>query len=76
MILQFLELFWISFGTGNVLEKILFFRVILELLLNSEFLTVNFLGYNISGYPVWISYLWLNISILPKATITTGLVIK
>ena len=37
------------FGTGNVLEKIHFFRIVLELFLNSEFFTINFLGYNFSG---------------------------
>ena len=35
------------FGTGNVLEKIQFFMLVLELFLKSEFLTINFLGYNI-----------------------------
>ena len=61
--LEFLELFWNFFGTGNVLEKSHFFRVFLELFLNSEFLTSNFLGYNISGLPpVWISHLWENIT--------------
>ena len=43
--LEFLELFWFFFGTGNVLKKILFFRLVLELLLNSDFFTINFLGY-------------------------------
>ena len=42
--LEFLELFWIFFGTGNVLEKSHFFRLVLELFLNSEFLTSDFLG--------------------------------
>ena len=46
-ILKFLELFWIFFGTGNELDKISFFRLVLELLFNSEFLTINFLGYSI-----------------------------
>ena len=46
--LEFLELFWNFFGTGNVLEKSHFFRLVLELFLNSEFLTSDFLGYNIS----------------------------
>ena len=38
--------------TGNVLEKSHFFRLVLELFLNSEFLTSDFLGYNISGCPL------------------------
>ena len=42
--LEYLELFWIFFGSGNVLEKIPFFRIILELFLNLEFLTTTFLG--------------------------------
>ena len=55
--LEFLELFWIFFGTGNFFEKIHFFRIVLELFLNSEFLKTNFLGYNFSsrclfGYPI------------------------
>ena len=45
-VLEFLELFWNFFGTGNVLEKSHFFRLVLEL-----FLTSDFLGYNISGCP-------------------------
>ena len=40
------------FGTRNVLEKIYFFRIVLELFLNSDFLTINFLGYNTSGCPL------------------------
>ena len=51
--LEFLELFWNFFGTGNVLEKSHFFRLVLELFLNSEFLTSDFLGYNISGFPLF-----------------------
>ena len=31
-VLEFLELFWNFFGTGNVLEKSHFFRLVLELL--------------------------------------------
>ena len=46
--LEYLELFWIFFGSGNVLEKIHFFRIVLELFLNSEFLTTTFLSYNFS----------------------------
>ena len=41
------------FGTGNVIEKILVFRIALELFLNFEFLTINFLGYNIPGCPMF-----------------------
>ena len=51
--LEFLELFWNFFGTGNVLEKSHFFRLVLELFLNSEFLTSDFLSYNISGCPLF-----------------------
>ena len=51
--LEFLELFWNFFGTGNVLEKSHFFRLVLELFLNSEFLASDFLGYNISGCPLF-----------------------
>ena len=57
MILEFLELlelFWIFFGTGNEPEKILFLRLALEFFLNSEFLTINFLGYNISDWPLFL----------------------
>ena len=50
---EFLEMFWICFGAGNVLEKIHFFRLVLELFLNSEFLIINFLVYNISGCPLF-----------------------
>ena len=50
MVLEFVELFWIFFGIGNVLEKFHFFRIVLELALNPKFLAINFLGYNISGY--------------------------
>ena len=43
------------FSTGNVLEKITFFRPVLELFLSSKFLTISFLHYNISGCPMfWI----------------------
>ena len=45
MVLEFLDLSKISFGSGNVLEKIYFFRFVLELLLNLEFLIINFLVY-------------------------------
>ena len=48
-----LELFWNFFGAGNILEKSHFFRLVLELFLNSEFLTSDFLGYNISGCPLF-----------------------
>ena len=51
--LEFLELFWNFFGTGNVLEKSHFFRLVLELFWNSEFLTSDFLGYNISSCPLF-----------------------
>ena len=52
-ILEFLGLFWIYVGTGNVLEKIpFFFRLVLELFLSSEFLTIRFLCYNIYGCPL------------------------
>ena len=76
--LEFLELFWIFFGTGNFFEKIHFFRIVLELFLNSEFLKTNFLGYNFSsrflfGYPICDKKM---ISILHKATLITGLVIR
>lgn len=57
MILEFLELlelFWIFFGTGNEPEKILFLRLALEFFLNSEFLTINFLGYDISDWPLFL----------------------
>ena len=37
----------IFFGTGNVLEKIQFFMLVLEMFLKSEILTINILGYNI-----------------------------
>ena len=53
--LEFLELFWNYFGTGNVLENSHFFRLVLELFLNSEFLMSDFLGYNISGCPLFRS---------------------
>ena len=43
-VLEFLGLFRNFFGTGNVLEKGHFFRLVLELFLNSEFLTSDFLG--------------------------------
>ena len=53
-ILEFFGLFWIYFGTGNVLEKIpFFFRLVLELFLNSEFLTIRFLCYSIYGCPLF-----------------------
>ena len=48
---DFFEFFF--FGTGNVLEKIQFSRLVLELFLNSELLTTNFLGRNISGCPLF-----------------------
>ena len=51
--LEFLELFWNFFGTGNVLEKGHFFRLVLELFLNSKFLTSDLLRYNISGCPLF-----------------------
>ena len=51
--LEFLELFWNFFCTGNVLEKSHFFRLVLELFFNSEFLMSDFLGYNISGCPLF-----------------------
>ena len=51
--LEFLELFWNFFGTGNILEKSHFFRLVLELFLNSEFLRSDFLAYNISGFPLF-----------------------
>ena len=41
------------FGTGNVLEKSHFFRLVLELFFKSEFLTNDFLDYNISGCPLF-----------------------
>ena len=44
-----LEFFWY----GNVLGKSQFFRLVLELFLNSEFLTSDFLGCNISGCPLF-----------------------
>ena len=56
MALEFFEfcgLFWIFFGTGNILEKIHFFWLVLELIFHSEFLTMNFLGYNISSCPLF-----------------------
>ena len=56
-ILEFLELFWTFFGTGNELEKIPFFRFVLELFLNSEFLTISFLGYSIYDCPLFRSSL-------------------
>ena len=43
--LEFLELFWIFFSTENILKKFHFFRLVLELFLNSKFLTISFLGY-------------------------------
>ena len=46
-ILEFLELFWIFFGTANELEKVSFFRFVLEFFLNSKFLIINFLDYSI-----------------------------
>ena len=51
--LEFLELFWNFFCTGNILEKSHFFRLVLELFLNSEFLRSDFLAYNISGFPLF-----------------------
>ena len=34
--LEFLELFWIFFGTRNVLKKFHFFMLVLKLFVNSE----------------------------------------
>ena len=50
---EFCELFRIFFVTANILEKIPFFSLVLELILHSEFLTMNFLGYNISICPLF-----------------------
>ena len=48
-ILEFLEVFWILlwYSTGTVFEKMPFLMLVLELFLNSEFLTINFLGHSI-----------------------------
>ena len=35
--IEFLEFFWIFFGTWNILEKGHFFRLVLKLILNSNF---------------------------------------
>ena len=56
-ILEVLGLFWIFFGTANVLEKIPFFTFVAELLLNSKFLTINFFGYSIYDCPLFGSLL-------------------
>ena len=48
---EFLELFWIFFGTGNVLEKTPF-----GIALQDKIFTINFLHY-FQLPPVWIFYL-------------------
>ena len=49
-----LDFFWYWKCTWkNVLEKSHFFSLVLEFFLNSEFLTSDFLGYNISGCPLF-----------------------
>ena len=47
LIPEFLELFCTFFDTENQLQKVSFFRLVLQLFLNSEFLTINLLGYSI-----------------------------
>ena len=63
MLLEFFELY---------LEKSTFFRIVLESFLNSEFLTISFLGYNISSYnrpshqvTVGPNWSWVSLSKLP-----------
>ena len=75
--LELLELFWIFFGTGNVLEKTHFFRLVLELFLNSEFLQSFFCVTTIPVVPCLdLPFVIKYISIVSKAALIIGLAIS
>ena len=67
-VLEFLELFWNIFGTGNVLEKKPLFQACSGIVLEFKIFDERLLRLqHFRLPPVWISHLWENIiSVLPN----------